>query len=114
MYNRCGRFDSQCLPSVTHQAVSPIKIVLILGSEYNFEPQWNLVMLLRIPTKLSHICSESIRSRSFTCVWEPSHLSMASATDILTDEYEVLYHSGCIWLQVTEYAHNIIFGSKDM
>ena len=39
---------------------------------------------------------------------------MASEADILSDESEVLYYVGYIWLQATEYPPSNIFRNKDV
>lgn len=69
-----------------------------------------LVMLPRVPRKLSHLFRKY--SLKFFLVCWPSHPSMVSAADILSDESEVLYYSGYIWLQVTEYQLSSIFSNK--
>ena len=56
-------------------------------------------MLLRIPRKPSHTCSGNTQVLG---QWA-FDLSMVSAADILSDQSELLYYLGYIWLQVTEY-----------
>ena len=56
-------------------------------------------MLLRIPRKPSHTCSGNTQVLG---LWA-FYLSMVSAADVLSDQSEVLYYLGYIWLQVTEY-----------
>lgn len=92
------------------------KIIFVLGLDCNdFEPQLSAKELGHAYENPWKTVSYLFRKYSLTfLVFKPSYPSMASEADILSDESEVLYYLGYIWLQATGYPPSNIFRNKDV